>query len=253
MKIHIFLITALGISVTAGCGAVFINHGSKNATLALDLAPPKAIKPNVKVTQEQKVIGNFEDGTKNINRKLYGNPDGVWTALSWAGNTVSGDFVVAGGANNTKMSAHVFGTLVDRGNSLYPGFMLMAKFRNKGYYDASPFSGIRFYYKCPLDDISPKRRFSIATAPTTPSSGGGTCERGCWNHYGADLAASDEWELKSCNFADLKRESGWGSPVMPPDLTDHLAEFLDIQWVNSGVNVPASINIDYWVDEVEFF
>jgi hypothetical protein len=67
------------------------------------------------------------------------------------------------------------------------------------------------------------------------------------------LASTDEWEQKSFRFSDLKRESGWGSPVMPPDMTDHLAEFLALQWSHSGTNVPATFPIDYWVDEVEFF
>ena len=237
----------------AGCGAVFINQGAKNATLALDLAAPQSSKHPENLTQNQKVISNFEYGDKNMNRDLYGKPDGSWMALAWGANKVNGNFVVEGGANGTQMAAHVFGTLVDRGDSQYPGFMLMGPFKNKGYYDASAFTGIRFYYNCPLDDNTPKRRFSIATAPTVPVNLGGTCKRGCWNHYGMDMDVSDEWELKSYGFGELKRETGWGSPVMPPDLTDHLTEFLDLQWVNSGQNVPARYNVNYWVDEIEFF
>jgi hypothetical protein len=67
------------------------------------------------------------------------------------------------------------------------------------------------------------------------------------------MESSDEWQLKSYAFTDLKRESGWGSPVMPPDITDHLAEFINLQWANSGMNLPAKYTVDYWVDEVEFF
>lgn len=252
LKILAFL-GAGGIAMLAGCGAVFINQGSKNATLAYDLAPPESHKAQVNLTASQKVIGDFEDGSKAINRGLYGNPDGSWMAFSWGGNTVNGNFVTAGGANGTKMAVHIYGALMDRGDSQYPGFMLTARFKNNGTYDASAFNGIRFYYKCPLDDNSPRRRFSIPTAPTVPASMGGTCKRGCWNHYGADLDPSESWELLSYNFGDLKRDQGWGSPVMPPDITDHLTEFLALQWSNSGQNIPAKYNIDYWVDEVEFF
>jgi hypothetical protein len=248
-----YLLTTILIFTLAGCGAVFVNQGAKNATLAQDLAPPEIKKSLVKVPADQKIIGNFEYSDKNINRNLYGKPDGAWIVVTWGANKINGNFIAEGGADHTQMAAHVFGTLIDRGDSQYPGFMLMGRFKNNGTYDASPFNGIRFFYKCPLEDNAPKRRFSIATSQTVPVANGGTCKRGCWNHYGADMESSDEWQKKSYAFTDLKRESGWGSPVMPPDITDHLMEFINLQWANSGTNMPAKYNIDYWVDEIEFF
>jgi hypothetical protein len=253
LRIFNYTLIALVVALLAGCGAVFINQGAKDATLAMDLAPPEHAKPRVDVKPEQKNISNFEYGDKNINRNLYGKPDGGWMVVTWGANKVSPDFIVEGGADHSQMAAHVFGTLIDRGDSQYPGFMLMGRFKNIGYYDASPFNGIRFFYKCPLEDNSPKHRFSITTAQTVPVANGGTCKRGCWNHYGADLEASDDWQLKSYDFTDLKRESGWGSPVMPPDIVEHLTEFINLQWAHSGMNMPAKYNVDYWVDEVEFF
>ena len=41
--------------------------------------------------------------------------------------------------------------------------------------------------------------------------------------------------------------------LIPPDLTDHLSEFINFAWTNSGNNVAGTYNIDYWVDDVEFF
>ncbi|HTC21864.1 MAG TPA: hypothetical protein VK859_13495 [bacterium] len=241
------------ISLLAGCGAVFVNEGSKYASLGLGLQNADANKPKVNVPPEACVISNFDDGSKNINPKLYGGASGSWSTSSFGGNTVNSDFVVTGGANGTKMAAHVFGDLVDQGNATYPDFTLQGKFRDSGYYDASAFTGIKFYYKCPADDVSMKRRFGIGTAATLPGSDGGTCQSDCYNNFGAMMDPSNDWALKNYAFADLKREAGWGSPVTPPDLTDHLKEFIYIKWANSGDNHAGTYKIDYWVDEIEFY
>ncbi len=245
-------------SVLAGCGAVFVNEGSKNASLAVGLANPNAAgAKKADVPKDAKIVCSFDDGSTNMNSKLYGGSSGAWSAFSYAGNENninSKAFVVAGGANSTSMAAHIFGTLVDKGDASYPEFDLSGKFRDSGYYDASNFEGIKFYYKCTGDDSALKRRFAICTAPTLPHSEGGTCTEGCYNHFGADLSpTAGEWVLKSYAFADMKRESGWGSPVTPPDLVDHLKEFMNIKWGHAANNAAGSYKIDFWVDEVEFF
>ncbi|HUO56637.1 MAG TPA: hypothetical protein VMV05_00525 [bacterium] len=246
-----FGIAALGL--LAGCGAVFVNEGAKTNGLAMGLADPDANKPKPVVPKGGNVISDFEDGSKRINPNLFGGSGGSWTTITWDNNTVPSDIIVPGGANGTKMACHVFGTLIDHGNASYPAFTLQGKFKNSGFYDASAFTGIRFYYKCPADDNVNKRRFAIAIAPTLAAQDGGTCVNDCYNHFGAFQSPSDDWVLKSYLFNELKRESGWGSPVVPPDFTDHLKEVSYIKWDHSGDNKPGAYKVDYWVDEVEFF
>ena len=256
MRLSSFLFSLLGISILlTGCGAVFVNEGSKNASLANGLPNPNAKQgKKVDVSKEAKVISNFDDGSTNMNPKLYnGGSGGQWMAITYGGNTINKEFIVAGGANGTPKAVHIFGSLVDKGDKVYPSFELQAKFKDTGYYDASAFTGIKFYYKCPATDAALKRRFAIGTAPTLPTSGGGTCSDQCYNNFGADLSVAADWTAKTYALADLKRESGWGAPVTPPDLTDHLKEFIDLEWANSANNAAGSYNIDYWVDEVEFF
>ena len=247
------LLSVLGLVFLSGCGAVFINEGSKNASLAQGLVNAGANQKKVNVPKEAMVMNNFNDGSKNFSPKLYGNPGGSWMTLSFAGNKANDDFIAAGGANGSAKCAHVFGTLIDKGDASYPAFTLQGKFKDSGYYDASAFTGLRFYYKSPATDQALKRRFAVGTAPTLPASEGGTCSDGCYNNFGMDLKASPDWIQMSSSFADLKRESGWGSPVTPPDLTDHLKEFITIKWDHSANNAAGSYTIDYYVDEVEFF
>jgi hypothetical protein len=54
------------------------------------------------------------------------------------------------------------------------------------------------------------------------------------------------------SFKDVKR-LGWGSPVAPPDFTDHLNQIIDIEWTHNTQNTPGKVTVDYWVDEVEFY
>ncbi len=243
----------LGFILLAGCGAVFVNEGSKNASLAHGLANPEKNTIKVNVTKDASVISNFDDGSNNGNPKLFGDGSGTWATMTWAGNAVNSNFVVKGGANGTKMAAHVFGSLTDKGDASYPEFDLQFNFKGKDLYDASNFAGIKFYYKCPAADQALKRRFNIATAPTLPMSDGGTCESACYNHYGANLKPISDWTALSYNFSDLTRLPGWGSPVAPPELTEHLKEFIYIKWGHSADNAAGTYTIDYWVDEVEFF
>ncbi len=246
-----FLFPALVLFIT-GCGAVLINEGSKDEPLSDGLKNPEVKTVQVAVPPDQSVISNFEDGLPHMNPKLYGAPAGKWTATSPAG-IIDTPLVVAGGANGTAMAIRVTGTLVNKGDNSYPAFLLAGKFKPRGFFDASPFHGIRFYYKCSTDDQAPRHRFSVPIAPTVPTSSGGSCTDGCYNHFGADLPPASEWSKKVYAFTDLQRGSGWGSPVTPPDFTDHLKEIIDIEWMEGSENAAGTYKIDYWVDEVEFF
>jgi hypothetical protein len=241
----------------AGCGAVWLNEGAKTASLTVGLEDPNAgPKVRVKVPPEGRVIMDFNDGSNKANPKLYGGGGGDWMSLSYAGNenNINKDFIVEGGVNGTPMAAHIFGTLVDKGNASYPSFAIQGRFTESGNYNAENFAGIQFHYKCPSEDQALKRRFAIATVPTLPKSDGGSCVSGCYNHFGLDLTPTGgEWKLVSSDFVDIKRESGWGSAVTPPDLVDHLKEFVNLQWQHGANNAAGGYKIDYWVDEVEFY
>lgn len=249
------LLSGAGFLFMAGCGAVFVNEGSKNASLAEGLANPGSNQPKkASVSKEARLISNFEDGSKSVNAKIHGGATGEWMAFSFDGNTTNTDVISSPGANGSSKAAHVYGTLVDRGNAAYPAFDLQLRFKESGYYDASAFTGIKFYYKCTNADKALKRRFAIGIAPTLPASDGGTCTDQCYNHFGADMTPTgDEWVAKTLSFNDLKRESGWGAPVTPPDLTDHLKEFVNIKWTHAANNAAGSYAIDYWADEIEFY
>jgi len=82
---------------------------------------------------------------------------------------------------------------------------------------------------------------------------GGICVEQCGNNDGINMPAVTEWTQESFDFADLTREEGWGAPLEAPDLTDHLKEFLYLQWYHGANNTPGTYNIDFWVDDVEFY
>jgi hypothetical protein len=239
-------------AVLAGCGAVFINKGSRNAAYAHNIPNPNLPSPST-VSSEARVISDFEDGTKYMNPKLYGAGLGIWFTSSWDGNMPNFNFVEAGGANDTRMAAHVYGTLYDRGNGKMPAFVLEGKFKASGYYDLSPFQGVKFYYKCPATDRAAKRRFGFGIASTVPVMDGGVCREQCGNDYGAPLASTNDWVEKTYAFSDLKQEENWGEVIDPPDFTDHLKEVICIKWENGSNNVPGAVPIDFWVDEIEFY
>lgn len=237
----------------AGCGVVFINPGAKNASLLVGLKNPNAVAAKkIDVPHEARVVCNFDDGKKSASDKLFGGGGGMWLAITFGGNTIDAEFIADGGANGTPKAAHIYGKLTDKGDKVYPSFDLQGKFKDSGYYDASNFTGLSFYYKCPATDQALKRRFKVGSAPTLPGDQGGTCTSGCYDNFGADLSPSSDWIKKTYAFVDLKRE-GWGAPVTPPDLTDHLKEFISFSWSHSANNTAGTYNIDYWVDEVEFY
>lgn len=245
---------SLGLAAAlTGCGAVFVNLGAKNEPLVDGLKDSSTMKAKVVVSAEQRLVSNFEDGTTNVNPKLINGGGGSWNAFSYAGNTVNNPFVMDGGANGTKKSAHLFGTLTNKGDNSYPSFTLVMKPKSSGFYDASAFSGISFYYKCPTADQTLYRRLTIPIGATLPTSAGGSCQDGCYNHFGVDLSSSAEWVLVKKAFNDFKRSPGWGSPVNPPDFTDHLNEIVDFEWNNSTGNTAGTAGVDFWVDEVEFY
>lgn len=251
-KWFLIVVGTLGLSFLAGCGAIFVNEGAKEYSRANGLQNPDENKPKIHVPADEMMISDFQNSSTNVDSKLFGASGGTWIAFSFGGNKVNSPFLVPGGPNGDKMAAHIYGTLTDKGDGSYPSFTLQCQFTQSGLYDASNFTGLKFYYKCPSTDQALKRRFCLGTAPTLPASAGGNCTENCFDHFGTMLRPSNDWILYTLKFTDLTRE-GWGSPVTPPDLVDHLKEFINLSWNHSANNTAGQYPIDFWVDNVEFF
>lgn len=161
--------TLVASACLAGCGAVWVNQGAKNEPLVDGLRDPSATKAKVVVPPEQKLISNFEDGTANVNPKLYNGGGGSFNAYTYGGNTINSTFVVDGGPNGSKKAIHIFGTLLNKGDNQYPAFTVAAKLKGSGLYDASAFSGISYNFKS-TSDAALIHKISIPIAATMPTS-----------------------------------------------------------------------------------
>ena len=219
LRVSFLLISFVGISLLVGCGAVFVNEGSKNANLAEGIANPSANKPKINVPPDQRIVCNFEDGSNSINPKLFGGATGNWIDYGGAdGTPPSPNFVVAGGANGTKMAAHIFGVLIDHGDGKYPEMAMEGNFNKSGNYDASAFTGVKFYYKCPIDDQAKKRRVVVGTARPSLRRRG-ACTDQCDNHFGNMLETENDWVPEGVQL--LRSEKGiglgFGSDASRPD------------------------------------
>lgn len=207
--------------------------------------------------QQQLIVDDLEDGNTFINTQLIGSSGGAWSTLTWGdpSNVVNSPFVVPGGPAGSANAVHIFGTLKDNGNGQYPAFALQCRLNTGSTYDASLFQGIRFDYKIGADNVQ-TRRFFITLPELTPLSDGGTCtgtSGRCGDSFGAFLdPAPTNWTKMVFNFSSLVQE-GWGLKPDPPDLPGNADHLFWLQWNHSGGNVAGTYNVDYWVDNVEFF
>jgi hypothetical protein len=253
-SLRVFSLLLVGVSaislLIAGCGAVFINQGSRNDSYADGIINPNMPR-KTDIPQENRIISDFEDGTKTMNPELYGSGLGFWTAAASDNSVFINNFISNGGANGSTRAAHISGMLVDRGDAKYPTLALEGKFKKNGTYDVSPFRGVQFYYRSA--DRAGRRRFEIGIASTVPVSDGGVCVEQCGNHFGANLSASSDWVEVSYSFDQLKREEGWGATLNSDDFVDHRKEVIYLKWENGTNNIPGMYNIDYWVDDVQFY
>ena len=161
----------------------------------------------------------------------------------------------APGVSGSSQCAHIYGTVTDPGNGSYPA-MLLQVFLHAGAstaFDASFFSGVKFYFKTDGTDNAGTRSFSIPTDGTNPSPQG-TCSTNCYDHFGVNLSATGgNWQVISLDFTSLVR-AGWGSPVSPAALVgDNLKRFRMLQWQEGNNNVAATITTDFYVVEIQFY
>jgi hypothetical protein len=104
-----------------------------------------------------------------------------------------------------------------------------------------------------------KRRFSIGVAQTIPQDDPdiGLCDNGnngCNNNFGATIDNTNGvWVTKSYLLTDLTRES-FGNPVTPSNFTGiHLKQVVRLIFEMGRNNSAGPCNVDFWLDEVEFF
>jgi hypothetical protein len=125
-------------------------------------------------------------------------------------------------------------------------------------YNASLFSGVKFYLKVMDDDTAAVRSFSIPVLQTS-NPPNGTCSpnatsNACYNNFEYVYGTTgNAWQLVSLPFVSLTRQN-YGSAVTPPTLSGvNLQQIVSLQWSEGGNNIPGTVNVDFYVDQVQFF
>ena len=165
--------------------------------------------------------------------------------------------LVSPGANGTGNCVHLAGSVTDPGNATYPAALLTIPIEagGNGRYDASLFSGIKFYIKTsPADNVG-TRSFAIPIVKTSVAPAG-TCAlyNSCYNNFAyAYTATNGNWQLVSIPFNTMARQS-YGGAISPTTLSGtNLQDILSLQWSEGNQNVPGTVTVDFYVDEVQFF
>jgi endoglucanase len=182
----------------------------------------------------------LDDGEDNDNQiKKLGGRDGYWFSFAdtW-GTTIEpkGQFSFApGGANGTKLAAHIKGRTASSGESIYAG-MGFAFTNPKTPYNAGEAKGIRFWAKGPG-----RIRFKTPDVNTAPE--GDRCTD-CYNDFGVDIVLQNEWMRYTVPFDKLAQQPGWGDRA--PEVSKD--KLFAIQWQFSKPGT----DYDIWIDEIEF-
>jgi endoglucanase len=192
------------------------------------------------------VISDGENSPNQVN--VVAGRGGYWyTFADEAGSTITpmtgkqgGTFAMEpGGANGTKMAAHMSGT-VGGGDIVYAG-MGMNFVDPKGQYDASKYQGISFWGKRGPGS-TPNLRLKVPDVATEPD--GKVCSE-CFNDFGADLTFAETWQKFTIPFHAMKQLKGWGNPHTSGIDSSKL---YGIQFQVNEKNA----KFDIWVDEIQF-
>lgn len=248
----VLLLTAFGAMVWAGCqmqaptgyshitsgGDVVANFDGANP-LSVNLSLAEANRPNNTVITAGSVV------------------------IVGATGVVVSSALVSPGAAGTADCLHVFGTINDPGNATYPEIQMQVPLEKSAsvsaYYDASFFTGIQFYIKTAGSDTAGKRIFSMPIAQTQPSSAGGDCNpsaalNACYNDFFITYNNTNgAWQLVTAPFSSFTR-GNYGSAVTPTTLSGtNLQQILMLDWLESNNNVAGFINVDFSVDQIQFY
>jgi hypothetical protein len=112
-------------------------------------------------------------------------------------------------------------------------------------FDASGYSGIRFFARSPEGNTITVK---VRTVPTVPVEHGGTCVESddvlCYDsHAKADIQLGPDWAEHTIRFSELSQE-GWG----PAEAFDSTL-FMGVEFhLTAGENP----TFDLWIDDLRF-
>ncbi|RYZ06681.1 MAG: hypothetical protein EOO73_15395 [Myxococcales bacterium] len=199
------------------------------------------------------VVDGFED--KDLTLEQTDGRSGVWYTFhdTTAGKMTPSPLVVSSltdaPAELGMYAMHITAT----GYTSY-GSGLGVDFRaGKKLYDASAYTGIRFWAKVgDAAGTNTRHRMQISDIKTDPL--GELCTPGaaapegkkCEDHYGANLVLTTEWKQFSFTFAQLS-QLGWGYPADTKIKLDPTSLY--------GLQFTAKpdLEVDLWIDQVEFY
>ncbi len=182
--------------------------------------------------------------------------------------------VVPPGADNTAHCVWLNSPVTDPGNGSYPAVEFVIPVEsapltlngipvsiNGGpatVYDASLFSGIQFYLKVMSDDTAGTRSFQIPVLQTS-NPPNGTCNpnatsNACYNNFEYVYGnTGGNWQLVNLPFSVFTRQN-YGAAVTPPTLSGaNLQQIVSLMWTEGNDNVKGTINVDFYVDQIQFF
>ncbi len=204
--------------------------------------PGGAAAPVTDSCEGRALIENAEDGdAQSLTRQGRGGY--LYTYTDDKGSRVSPPSsafkVAAGGPPGSAYALQMKGRTGD-GDDVYAG-MGFSFVDPKGAYDAAEYEGIAFVAKRGAGSAG-TLRVKLPDANTEP--GGGACKE-CYNDFGVDFELTEEWTRYVVKFANLKQESGWGSPR--PERVDAKRLF-GVQWQLSE----RAADFEVWIDDVTF-
>ena len=123
------------------------------------------------------------------------------------------------------------------------GFDLNNASGEAGAYDASTYTGIRFFARVGPGSV-PNVRVNVADVHTVPQ--GGFCNEAaneCYDHFGSTLLLGQDWQPIELAFADLTQED-FGTPAPEGLQRDQLYGIY--------FGLEANVTFDVWIDDVSF-
>jgi hypothetical protein len=208
----------VGNGGTSGGGGAPGSGGAGGAIVV----PPACPNPRV-LPAENYLVADFEDGLDGF----YGWSDQTGEHFGPVVEAVTGMPALGGYA------AHIWGT----GNEEFGGGTSLI-FEN--CIDLSNVDGVTFWARGTLTI-----RFSADQPSTQPFDSGGECLEGCYDHYGAWLELTEEWQQFSFRWEELA-QAGWGTAVS----FEHVLVSLAFTYPADPTN---ALEFEYWFDEVVFF
>ncbi|MDF3072204.1 MAG: hypothetical protein K0R38_7805 [Polyangiaceae bacterium] len=197
------------------------------------------------------VVDGFED--KDLTLEQTDGRSGVWYTFH---DTTTGKMtpspLVVSALTDAPVELGLYAMHITATGYTSYGSGLGVDFRaGKKPYDASAYTGIRFWAKVATGKNT-RHRMQISDVNTDPlgeqCTPGATAPDGekCEDHYGVNLVLTTEWKQYSHTFAQLS-QLGWGYPADPEVKLDATSLY--------GLQFTAKpdLEVDLWVDQVEFY